>query len=109
MWLLLTIVLLFQGIEGQRRALPYQPVLPSDINDEVSARIIVAVLPSSTTTATPAVMTTTSGPANGSDSSKTGEEDADIVLPGILFILLYCGTYMYSRISCEKQKLASLK
>jgi len=98
MWLLLTIVLLFQGIEGQRRVLPYQPVLPSDVNDEVSARIIVAVLPSSTTTATPAVMTTTSGPTNGSDSSKTGEADADIVLPGILFILFYCGTYLYSKI-----------
>ena len=86
MWLLLTVILLFQGTEGQRRV-SYQPVPPSDINDEVSARIIVAVLPSSTTTATPALMTTTSGPTNGSDSSKTGEEDADIVLPGILFIL----------------------
>ena len=90
MWLLLTAVLLFQGTEGQRRAVPYQPVIPSDVNDEVSARIIVAVLPSSTstTTATPAVMTTTSGPANGSDSSKTDDVDAGIVLPGILFIYI---------------------
>jgi len=88
MWLLLTVVLLFQGTGGQRRVVPYQPIIPSDVNDEVSARIIVAVLPTSTTTAIPAVMTTTPGPTNGSDSSKTGDEDADIVLPGILFILI---------------------
>ena len=86
MWLILTVTVFFlQGTEGQRPPSGRYQEVPSDPGDEVSARIVVFVAPTSstlttTTTASPLTEATTPRPTNGSDPEQRGDEE--IILPG---------------------------
>ena len=83
MWLILTVTVFFlQGSDGQR---PPPGRYPSDPGDEISARIVVFVPPTSTTsstttTASPPTEASTPRPTNGSDPEQRGDEE--IILPG---------------------------
>ena len=86
MWLILTVTVFFlQGSDGQRPPPGRYQEVPSDPGDEISARIVVFVPPTSTTsstttTASPPTEASTPRPTNGSDPELRGDEE--IILPG---------------------------
>ena len=86
MWLILMVTVFFlQGTEGQRPPSGRYQEVPSDPGDEVSARIVVFVAPTSststtTTTASPPTEAPTPRPINGSDPELRGDDE--IILPG---------------------------
>ena len=78
-------VFFLQGTEGQRPPPGRYQEVPSDPGDEISARIVVFVAPTSstsstTTTASPPTESSTPRPTNGSDPELRGDED--VILPG---------------------------